>query len=106
MIEKFEVDNKIGVMVSGGFGAGWSTWNNEYEEFFLFDKGLIELIMSDAPFEDIETYVHSKTSDDVYLGGYDGLYVDMIEKGRKFVVDEYDGSEGLRFEDEMHWHQT
>ena len=37
-------DGKVGVLISGGFGAGWSTWaDSKDREFFLFDRGLVKL---------------------------------------------------------------
>ena len=39
-------DGKVGVLISGGFGAGWSTWaDNVDRKFFLFDRGLVKLAL-------------------------------------------------------------
>jgi hypothetical protein len=36
-------------------------------------------------------------------GNMDDLGVEWIREGREFIVDEYDGSEGLLFRDEQAW---
>jgi hypothetical protein len=40
---------------------------------------------------------------DVYVGGVEGLYIEWIPVGTKFVIDEYDGAELLRTIDNYNW---
>ena len=44
-------------LISPGFGAGWSTWNREHEDFLLFDKGLIELAKKGASETQVKKYL-------------------------------------------------
>ena len=93
-------DGKTAILISPGFGAGWSTWNSEHSRFFLMDSGLVALVMADADETEIEAYCKQelgKPDDDfyIYLGGLDGLVIKWLPNGTKFCVDEYDGSESI-----------
>lgn len=56
-VEKYENDKgQIGVIVSGGYGAGWSTWertNIITSEFLCMDKTLVEMALRKAPVSEI-----------------------------------------------------
>ena len=42
-VELYEKDGKIGVLVSHGFGAGWSTWGSDE---LAYDKRVVEFWLS------------------------------------------------------------
>ena len=100
-MKKLIRDGMVAVLVSRGFGAGWSTWNHEYPEM-LFDPEIADLVLNGAVEDDIVALASSKYPD-AYLGGVDGLSVRWVPVGTKFRVDEYDGSESLDIMDEMNW---
>ena len=89
-------------IISAGFGAGWSTWNSEHEDFLLFDKKLIELCKSKASLEAVDEYLKSKGMN-IYMGGWDGCYVETIEDDEVFIVEEYDGAESVRYKNSENW---
>ena len=95
-------DGKVGVLISPGYGAGWSTWN-DYKEFCLFDKGLVELKLNDASEDELEEYIKSDAVRNemdigtVYCGGWEDVVVEFVEPNETFVVDEYDGHESLEY---------
>ena len=91
----------VAVLVSRGFGAGWSTWNYEYPDM-LYDADVARMLLDGAPLDEIEKLAESKWPD-AYLGGLDGLYVYWMSPGTKFRVDEYDGAESVEILDEIHW---
>ena len=105
-------EGKVGVLISGGYGAGWSTWaGNQDREFLLFDRGLVELVLEkeaayekqiDKSFVDVEKYLHANNRDP-YTGGWAGVYVKWMDPGTEFIVEEYDGSESLRYRDKENW---
>ena len=97
-------DGKVAVFVSGGYGAGWTTWSSSEErEFMLYgDERMVELVEADK-YEEAEAYARSVVGDDVYLGGIDGLYVEWVNVGTKFFIDEYDGAESLVAIDDINW---
>ncbi len=106
------------VLISPGFGAGWSTWNRgsrEIREFMLFHPGLIAAIEaqkdlgcppsfshdSPRPGSPLEQFVvefrEKFPGEEPYLGGADQLKVKLVDG--QFIVEEYDGSESLRLRD-------
>ena len=112
-------DGKVGVLISGGYGAGWSTWaDSKDREFFLFDRGLVKLARekeaANGPFdkttqwliemntEELEVYL-KKNGVDSFTGGWAGVYVKWMDQGTEFIVEEYDGSESLRYRDNEDW---
>lgn len=94
---KLERDGRIGVLISSGYGAGWSTWNTEHAEALLFEPELILALEDDAKNETnakMEAYM-AEHFPDCYIGGMCDLQVHWVPKGCKFQVHEYDGAESL-----------
>ena len=101
MIEKHYNDQGyIGVIVSGGFGAGWSSWNYSHKDFLTMDKTLVEMCLQQATIEKVENYLESHDID-VYLGGWGQCHVLYIPPNTPFRIDEYDGSESLITTDDL-----
>ena len=104
--EKYAIDGKVAVLVSGGFGAGWSTWNSY--EGMLFDKEVVEILLNETLSEEEQQYkIYSLCEakyPDAYLGGVTGLGVKWVSEGTRFVINEYDGSESLECLDSMNFH--
>ena len=96
-MKKYEKDGKVAVLVSPGFGAGWSTWNHpKYREILTMDCDIVEAIISGS-IDIVESIVKDKIGDGYicYLGLKD-VVVKWVEKGTAFEISEYDGSESLR----------
>lgn len=102
-MEKLIRDGKVAVLISEGYGGGWSTWNRRSTEL-LFDATVVLAVEKELPFEDIEGYLTDKYPD-AYLSdsAYKQLVVYWLEQGTQFVVDEYDGLETLRLCSETEW---
>lgn len=107
--------NERKVLISPGFGAGWSTWADaEYREDMLFDPALIAAVESGrdlgveddpaSPLGDFLTRMRAKHGDDTYIytGGAPDLTVATVDG--QFLVTEYDGSEGVQLRDCTDWH--
>ena len=92
------------VLVSPGFGAGWSTWNYEIPEL-LFDPVIVSMVEDGTSFETIEAYCNAKYPTG-YFGGSTDLEVVLVKTGSDFIIHEYDGSETLQLKDEMKWVQA
>lgn len=102
-MEKKVVDGKVGILVSPGYGAGWSTWNTTKNgEQLLFDPVVVEMVEDKKGREAILGYCENKYPND-YLGGVDGLEVVWIPQGTRFRVTEYDGAETLETEYDTDW---
>lgn len=90
-VRKVVRDGKVAVIVSPGFGAGWSTWA-DYPEAAVFAPDVVAWIEAGKPSDiDVEeTFGHFGD-----LGGLSDAVVEWVPVGTRFVIDEYDGSEGL-----------
>ncbi|AOV01719.1 hypothetical protein N5K37_32440 [Delftia tsuruhatensis] len=93
MTEKYEKDGQIAVLVSPGYGAGWSSWNGEYRDILLFDKEIVQAVL-DGDRAKAERIAKEKCPN-AYLGGSGQLQVEWVTKGARIEVDEYDGHESL-----------
>ena len=92
------------VLISPGFGAGWSTWNYEIPEL-LFDPVIVSMVEDGTSFETIEAYCNAKYPTG-YFGGVADLEVRLVKTGTEFIVHEYDGSESIQVKDEFKWLQA
>ena len=91
-------EGKVGVLVSGGFGAGWSTWNeHEDVEFYPMKKTLVEFRLNNASSVEVEAYLEVTLDDGApYMGGWEDVEVEWLKPGTQFAITEYDGSESLQ----------
>jgi hypothetical protein len=101
-------DGRVAVLISTGYGAGWSTWNEEYPDM-IWDVQVVDLLLQDLDFD--QTFAKIKEIcaikyPDAYIGGLDGLRVEWVQQGEKFRVTEYDGSERIEYFSNMDWHQA
>ena len=100
--EKYYKDGSAAVLVSPGFGAGWSTWAGKEAEAIMFDKNIVEFVRQED-FDGLEEYMQS-TYPDVYLGGMKDLVVEWVPEGEAFEITEYDGSESLNIiSEQKYW---
>lgn len=93
-------DNKVAVLYSPGYGAGWYTWNREHEDM-VFDPVLATLI-DEGKTAEAETYVTMRWPD-VYVGGLEDLTVAWVPVGTAFTIDEYDGNESIQLKEKVDW---
>lgn len=57
MVEKYYNENgELGVLVSGGFGAGWSTWNSNE---LAYDKRIVEKWLENVSSDEMCNFVVS-----------------------------------------------
>jgi len=98
-MEKVIKDGKVGVLVSPGFGAGFSTWG--YPEEAIFNPTLIDLV-ENGKIQEAVDYCETKWEDG-YSGGVQDLVVVWVTEGTKFQIVEYDGSESIEFLEDINW---
>ena len=124
MIEKYWNNDKsaYGVLVSYGFGAGWSSWNDAslaYDkrvvEFWLAHKDNEEWMQSVEYFagcyhgqseanKEAEAFFKSIGYNNCpYMGGFEGIELEWVPKGVSWRITEYDGAESLEFRDDCEW---
>jgi hypothetical protein len=102
-MDKVIRDGKVAVLVSRGYGAGWSTWTDEIETY-LFHPKLVQMVEEERHNEITTEWMEQELGLDVsYTGGTDGLEIQWVPIGTKFVIHEYDGHESLRTIDDFYW---
>ena len=94
------------ILISPGFGAGWSTWEHPN---MAFDRVLIEafergITLGEMEQLCIERGYTSPYGDPPYMGGFKQLEVREIPSGTLFKIREYDGSEFVEVFDEDDWY--
>jgi hypothetical protein len=102
--------DKVAVLVSAGYGAGWSTWaTDEYREAYLFHPKLVQMVEEGRQDEitsewmEKELEITSVYDRHRFTGGRDGLYIEWVPVGTKFIIHEYDGHESLKTIDDFYW---
>lgn len=89
---------KVAVVISPGYGAGWSTWNEKCAEFLLFDADIAQALLDGNKTQAMRAA--KAAHPDIYCGGVDTLEVVWVAQGVKFTINEYDGHESiLTFDD-------
>jgi hypothetical protein len=104
MAKKVVRDGKVAVLVSYGFGAGWSTWADaSLKQEALFNPIFVDWVENGKK-EDVNEIVKSVFGDEYfYTGGSDGLAIEWIPVGTGFRITEYDGSEQLETVESVDW---
>jgi hypothetical protein len=97
-------DGNVAVLVSRGYGAGWSTWctSDDIKEKLMFDPVLVQMLEDDMSIEDMTYYVNVAYPDQ-YVGGLKDLGIHWVPQGERFRIDEYDGAESIVLESEEKW---
>ena len=92
-MNKVERDGWVAVLVSPGFGAGWSTCNSRHRETLCMDADIVQAVLD----KDIDKAVEiaKQKCGDFYADGAYNLIVKWVKKGAVFEIEEYDGSESL-----------
>lgn len=112
-MEKYyrEIDGEryVGVVISTGFGAGWSTWGGQDpcdKDFidYLLKNGVIDeetdnlVWYVDISRETVEAYFPDPETRP-YCGGAEDLEIHWVKEGSVIRITEYDGSEDIEYLD-------
>lgn len=99
-MDKVIRDGKVAVLVSPGFGAGWSTWaSGNAREWCLFSPDVVAWVEAGKPGGEkaLAEIAKAKFGDaHMYCGGGEDLEIEWLTQGTAFEVSEYDGNESLR----------
>ena len=90
------MNSKIGILVSGGWGAGWSTWG---EPEMAVDQELVKAFEDEVSDKE-KIAIADKNWPGQYQGGLLDCYVEWVEKGTAFEITEFDGYESIKFRDD------
>jgi hypothetical protein len=91
----FNDQGEVAILVSGGYSAGWSTWNHEHGHQLCEDARLIKALVDKN--NNIDALCADIFGDDawIYTGGWNDCCIAWLPKGTQYRIDEYDGSESL-----------
>ena len=98
-MEKVIRDGHVAVIISNGYGAGWSTWHwGDNREILIFHPKLVEWVESEQPTvvaisTILKEILGEEEAEHIYLGGVENLKVQWLPEGTKFRIEEYDGAE-------------
>ena len=101
-----QIGGQMKVLISRGYGAGWSSWNDSR---MAFDERLIRAFECGITQEDMQElcvecgYVDIN-GDPPYMGGFKQLEVVDIPSGVLFQIMEYDGSEYIEYFEDSDWY--
>jgi hypothetical protein len=88
-------DGMVAVLVSPGYGAGWSTWSSKPQEM-MFNPEMVYAVETEAgPFE-LE-WLSMQIFPDQYTGGASTLTIEWVPEGTEFYISDHDGFERLNF---------
>lgn len=116
-VERYIKDGKVAILVSPGYGAGWSTWERDE---LAYDKRVVEYWLKhkdDEEFmKEIDTWADENSTKEaarkqfeewgypgVYFGGFKQIELVWLPKGTLFRIKEYDGSERIETNDSVNW---
>jgi hypothetical protein len=84
-------DGKVAVIVSPGFGAGWSTWCSGRYPDADTNAELAQCILDGGDRHEVARRLFPHA----FNGGLDSCVVEWVSQGEMYRIDEYDGSESL-----------
>ena len=88
------------VLISPGYGAGWSTWEGAS---LATDARLIEAFERGISKEGMKELCVELGYGDIYMGGFSDLKIVEVPRGSLFQIREYDGSEYIEIFNESEW---
>jgi hypothetical protein len=91
----YNSDGKFAIVLSPGYGAGWSTWGAD-----VYDPlAVVLLLLGNNNIVDYNFVVDRYYPDREYRcsQGFDQAEVQWLSPGTQFKIDEYDGHESIKF---------
>ena len=99
---------EIEILISPGYGAGWSTfgWNDDIN--IALDKRIIDYYKQNGTKvdkEEVKKFLESIGYEHAYCGGWSQIMLDTIPPNCRFRIDEYDGYETLIECETENWYE-
>lgn len=99
MKKYYNENGDVAVLVSYGYGAGWSTWISAPGA--VFNPRIVKAILDKV--DNLEKIAEAEYPEE-YVGGVDGLSVEWVPEGAAFRINEYDGAESLEIYSPEHYY--
>jgi hypothetical protein len=98
-------DVRVAILVSPGYGAGWSSWHGNKQQMCT-DSRIIRYLYTDAKnsisYEELMTK-YMGFVEIPYDGGFSNLEVEFVPAGSLYKIREYDGAEHVEIFDKSKW---
>lgn len=101
-MQKVTRGDVVAVLITRGYGSGWSTSNKEHPEI-LFDPATIAWVEGGKKGKGALSADLKARFKGIWLGGLDNLTVAWVPAGVPFEIAEYDGTESIRYRDQINW---
>lgn len=88
------------VLISPGYGCGWSTWN--YIDL-AFDPDIIAAFEAGYTKEQMEVFITSLGYKKPFMDGYEQCKIEEVPKGTLFKIKEFDGAEYIEYAHKQDW---
>lgn len=88
------------VLISPGYGAGWSTWEGKE---LATDVRVVDAFERGVSEEEMHQLCADLGYGDIYMGGFDELEIVEVPAGELFQIREYDGHEYVEIFDPLKW---
>lgn len=99
---RMERDQRIAVLYSPGYGAGWATWNDkELTPILTTHRDIVQCVLDGDHLKaakvatELAREALGKPDAYICVGGAETLEIEWITKGSQFEFEEYDGSERI-----------
>lgn len=103
-VERLYTEEGLAVLVSPGYGIGWSTENGTD---LAIDKRVVQAFMDGVSGEEIERLCKEWGYGDIYAGsGWSNCKIVYIPVGTLFQIREYDGAEWIETYNDSTWMQA
>lgn len=103
----YTTGDQVAVILHDHYGSGWFTQHNILELLFDYrlaealDKG--DLATANTRLQELEAEYPNAG---IYPVRAKDLVVEWTDRGRKFMIQEYDGWETVWYKDQINWIQT
>ena len=99
-VKKVVRNGLVAVIHSPRYGAGWYSWHGVHD--LIFDSVVVGMIENKTYPDVIEDYCR-KTYESEFSMSCDDLEIAWIPEGTQFFIEEYHGSETIRFKEKYEW---
>lgn len=99
-----DTHKRYGVLVSAGFGAGWSSWSNEA---LAYDRKVIEYWLTHkySHLDEVKEWLAANGYPHTYVSetNWRTLQLEWVSAGAHWRIREYDGAESIEFLNPNDW---
>lgn len=88
------------VVISKGYGIGWSTWS---DPAVATDPAIVEAVEKNVEIKELVRVCHELGYSNVDEYCCDGLTIEEVPAGAYFQIREYDGAEWIEIFDPNKW---